>query len=242
MVRNTTNEIIQYIEIPGITLHCRILGQGSPVVFLHGFGQSNRIYADIERELAGHHQLILLDSRGHGLSSFDDQPVTTRLMAADVVQVLDYLKIETCFVVGFSDGGNIALQLAVDFPSRLQGIVAISSNARPDGLKPNIIWLFKFGNWLLKLGAWLRIPSLARLSLLMPLLLEQPQITKQELQKITTPALLLWAEKDYMTQQHIEEVGTDIPGSKTLIINKSSHLSIVKKWPQYHKSVLDFLS
>lgn len=237
----TLGEAEHFIEIPGLHLFCRVLGQGPPVVFLHGFGQDNSMYEEIEQYLSRHFTLLLIDSRGHGTSGKSKQAVTTLLMAEDVVRVLDYFAIPRSYVVGFSDGANTALQLAVSYPARLQGIVAISANARPSGLKKRILAGFKLWQAILTLGSVLGIAKARNQLTLMALLLHQPQITLSQLKSIQTPALLLWAQQDFIMPAHIAEISNSIQGSQKIIVPHSRHLSIIKKWPAYIRSIEQFL-
>ncbi|MDR1068006.1 MAG: alpha/beta hydrolase, partial [Clostridiales Family XIII bacterium] len=130
-------------EVNGVNLHFRDIGCGPPVVLLHGHGQSNRVFRHLERRLAHDCRVILIDSRGHGLSERGDKPLSIPLMARDVAAVMDRLEIERAAIAGFSDGANIALQMAVDFPARTDCVVAISGNARPEGLKPSYLRLLR---------------------------------------------------------------------------------------------------
>ncbi|HEU0116429.1 MAG TPA: alpha/beta fold hydrolase, partial [Thermomicrobiales bacterium] len=70
------------------------------------------------------YQVIAMDSRGHGRSSFDDKPISYELMASDVLGLLDHLNIDKTDLVGWSDGGIIGLELAIHHPERLNKVVA----------------------------------------------------------------------------------------------------------------------
>lgn len=121
--QNDRLKSLHTVEVPGAVLSCHVVGSGPPVVFLHGFSQNNSIFEEFEKLLAQHHMLILLDSRGHGASGLGQDAVTIKLMAEDVLDVLDYLGLEKTHVIGFSDGANIAMQLAINHPERVSGIV-----------------------------------------------------------------------------------------------------------------------
>src|SRR4051795_1448747 len=74
-----------------------------------------------------------MDSRGHGRSAWGDLPITYDQMPADTLGLLDHLGIEKTDVVGWSDGGIIALDLAIHHPERLDRVVAYGANFTPDG-------------------------------------------------------------------------------------------------------------
>jgi pimeloyl-ACP methyl ester carboxylesterase len=121
----------------GAKIHYTSYGQGAPILLLHG-GLSNRLswFSQLPWLVDAGRRVILLDTRGHGASSLGHSEFSYHLLAADAVRVLDALGIERADVIGWSDGGNIALQLARDWPRRVDRIVAISANFDPSGLLP----------------------------------------------------------------------------------------------------------
>jgi predicted alpha/beta-fold hydrolase len=92
-----------YLDVNGAKLFYRVVGQGSPVVLLHGGLANSDYWGNQVKVLAPHHTVILLDSRGHGRSGRDAQAYGYDLMADDVVALLDRLKIKKADVVGWSD-------------------------------------------------------------------------------------------------------------------------------------------
>lgn len=111
-----------------VDLHYEIRGDGDPVVLLHGFtslGSSWERHGWVEPLSIHGFRPILMDARSHGLSSrvFDSAACTTRVLALDVVRLLDYLQLPSVSVIGFSMGGGIALELAFQSPSRVRRLV-----------------------------------------------------------------------------------------------------------------------
>ena len=101
-------------------------GTGRPLVLLHGNGESHRVFDRMVPQLAQRHRLVGLDSRGHGASPRGDGPLTIARMADDVDAALDALDLRAVDVLGFSDGGNIALELAVRHPGRAGSLVVVT--------------------------------------------------------------------------------------------------------------------
>ncbi len=102
--------------INDIELYYEIYGSGPPLILIHG-GLGNTGYWDKQIPIfAEHYQVIALDSRGHGRSTFNEEPIGYALMTADVVALMDYLEIATADIVGWSDGGIIGLDLAINYP------------------------------------------------------------------------------------------------------------------------------
>ena len=104
------------------SLYYKELGQGVPLVMLHGNGESHQIFGRLSELMSRHYRVILMDSRGHGASKLRDtvraQELTTSSMADDVVQVMDVLHVPKAVILGFSDGANVALEAASRYPDK----------------------------------------------------------------------------------------------------------------------------
>ncbi len=113
------------IEVaPGVSLHVRTAGTGSPVVLVHGYPQSGLCWHRVAPALAETHTVVVPDLRGYGRSSTppddDDHTVySKRQMAADVVAVMGALGHERFAVVGHDRGGRVAYRTALDHPDRV---------------------------------------------------------------------------------------------------------------------------
>jgi pimeloyl-ACP methyl ester carboxylesterase len=113
-------------DVNGITLEYEISGSGEPVVLIHG-----ALIADMfrpllaEPSLAGRYQLISYHRRGYVGCTDTSDPVSVALQAADCRNLLGYLGIARAHVVGHSYGGDVALQLALDFPETVQSLVLL---------------------------------------------------------------------------------------------------------------------
>lgn len=123
-----------HIQTPGARIHARSLGEGAPLVLLHGLSSSSTDWLPIAPGLATNYRLLLLDMRGHGQSSLATEGgYTISRMAADVAVVLDAFEIERAHLLGLSLGGCVAIQFAVDYPDRVQRMVLVNTFARLRG-------------------------------------------------------------------------------------------------------------
>ncbi len=110
-------------------LHCKQLGQGEPLVLLHGlFGQADNWFG-VAPKLAEKFRVIALDLRNHGNSPHHPE-MDYPLMAADVDRFFATHKLESAHVIGHSMGGKVAMQLALDFPARVQKLVVVDMAPR----------------------------------------------------------------------------------------------------------------
>ena len=111
----------------GVRIAYAVLGEGEPVVFVHGLGYDRQGWGPLPKLLAEDFQIVLLDNRGVGESDVPEGPYAVSQMAADVVAVLDDAGIDTAHVFGVSLGGYIAQELAVTYPERLRKLVLAST-------------------------------------------------------------------------------------------------------------------
>src|SRR5689334_8703941 len=94
-------------------------GKGAPLLLLHGGAMSGASLRHTRTELAKYFDVISPDARGHGSSpDVEEEPASYATMTLDVIALLDRLKIETAHVLGFSDGGVLGLEMAINHPAR----------------------------------------------------------------------------------------------------------------------------
>ena len=130
-----------YLHLPDVRIHYRILGEGPPLVMLHGMGSSSVDWFPVTPMLADRHQLILIDLRGHGLSSLPlSRDYSVRAMAEDVWAVLDHLGLERTAMLGLSLGGCVTIQSAILHPQRLSRIVLVNTFAKLRGTGVKDMW------------------------------------------------------------------------------------------------------
>jgi pimeloyl-ACP methyl ester carboxylesterase len=97
------------------------------------------MFAPIVPALAERHEVIAVDLQGHGRTADVDRPMDTRLMADDIVALMDRLRLEKPDVVGYSLGGGVAMQMAFNYPDRIRKLVAASVNIRRDAIPPEML-------------------------------------------------------------------------------------------------------
>ena len=122
-----------YAPVNGINVYYEVYGDGRPLVLLHGaFFTIEMNWAHLIPELSKTRKVIAIEMQGHGHSPF-----------SDVEKVMDYLKIDSADVAGFSMGGSVAYQFAVQSPERLRKLVIISSTYKTSGWLPIVNGGFK---------------------------------------------------------------------------------------------------
>jgi 3-oxoadipate enol-lactonase len=115
-----------------VDLYYEEIGQGTPIVFLHGFPLDHTTWLPAARLLKDKARSILPDLRGLGKSPVAGTEATIQLMAEDVTCLMDKLDIPQAIVVGHSMGGYIAMQLAYSYPDRISGLGLVATRSEPD--------------------------------------------------------------------------------------------------------------
>lgn len=133
-----------YAPVNGIKMYYEVYGEGKPVVLLHGaFMTIDMNWGQLIPELSKTRKVIAVEMQGHGHTAFSDRKLTHTTLASDVEGVLDYLKIDNADVVGYSFGGAVAYQFAVQSPKRLKNLVIISATYKSNGWLPEVKNAFK---------------------------------------------------------------------------------------------------
>jgi pimeloyl-ACP methyl ester carboxylesterase len=133
-----------YAPVNGIKVYYEVYGEGSPIVLLHGaFYTIDMNWGELIPELSKTRKIIAIEMQGHGHTPFSDRKLSITTLASDVEKLMDYLKIDSADVAGFSMGGSVAYQFAVQSPKRLRKLVIISSTYKTNGWLPEVNGAFK---------------------------------------------------------------------------------------------------
>jgi pimeloyl-ACP methyl ester carboxylesterase len=222
---------------------------GVPVLLLHGgFGNSN-YYGRLIPVLAAHgYRVIAMDSRGHGRSTRSDAPLTYDLMAQDVLGLLDELGIPKVYLVGWSDGGIIGLDLAMTHPDRLTGLFAFGANADVSGLKEGAGDTPVFHAYLARTAQEYRTlsPTPQQWDQFQAAVLKMwetlPAFTPGELAAISVPTTIADGEFDEgIKRSHEEYLAKTIPGARLVILPGVSHFAMLQNPREFNAAVLNFL-
>lgn len=133
-----------YAPVNGIKLYYEVYGKGKPIVLLHGaFYTIEMNWAQLIPELSKTRKVIAIEMQGHGHSPYSDRKLDLVTLASDVEEIMNYLKIDSADVAGYSMGGSIAYQFAIQYPKRLKKLVIISSTYKNSGWLPIVNGGFK---------------------------------------------------------------------------------------------------
>ncbi|SHJ23171.1 Pimeloyl-ACP methyl ester carboxylesterase [Hymenobacter daecheongensis DSM 21074] len=232
-----------YVAVRGAKLYYEEYGQGEPLLLLHGNGQSIAAFHRQIGPLARHFRVIAVDTRAQGRSAdATTGPLSYDLFAADLRQLLAALHLPRVRVLGWSDGGNTALKLALADPALVQRMAIMGANLFPteQALAPGV--LAGIRQHLHAVQTRLPADSAARTQArLLRLLLEEPQLTFGALAAIKVPTLVLAGQYDMVREAHTRALAQAIGGARLTIFAGASHNAPQETPALFNQTVLDFL-
>lgn len=233
----------KYYDIRGIKMYCEVYGKGQPLLIIHGnSGSINNFIYQIPY-FSKKYKVIVADSRAQGKSKDTGDSLTYEMMADDYATLLDAMKIDSAYVIGWSDGGINGLLLSIRHPEKVKKLAITGANLVPDTTAvPQQIWDMV-------------TPALAELrnkpnkteqeknSLkLFRLLAEQPHIPLSDLQKIACPSLVIGGDHDVIKEEHTMLIYKNIPKAYLWILPGSGHSTPVVYKEDFNKVVDRFFS
>lgn len=128
-----------YAPVDGTTVYYEVYGEGKPIVLLHGaFMTLETNWGQLIPELSETRKVIAIELQGHGHTPFSERKLAHTTLANDVEKLMDHLKVDSADIVGYSFGGSVAYQFAIQSPKRVKKLVIISSTYKTDGWMPQV--------------------------------------------------------------------------------------------------------
>lgn len=235
--------------VNGIEVYYEIYGEGEPIILLHGaFYTIEMNWGQLIPELSKTRKVIAIEFQGHGHSPYSDRKFDISTLAKDVESVMDYIKIESADVVGFSMGGSVAYQFAVQSPERSNKLVIISSTYKTEGWLPIVNKGFEdfkpefFDNTPLQAAYEAVAPDKTKWHDFIEQMIissETPfEIEDSSIAKITAPVLIISGDNDGLDKVELIKtyqllgggVSADLepmPKSQLAIVPSQSHVSLM---------------
>jgi len=218
----------RFVQLSDLKMAYCEAGNGPNLLFLHGNSESKRIFSRFQTEFFTDFHTFALDSRGHGESQSVDSTLSIPQFCEDVIHFCEAKGIQRASLVGYSDGGNIALLLAKNAPQLFERIIAISPNYLASGTDEKTLRLFQR-----KQRRWTALNRLGlpvkKIIMRYDLMLSDIGITTEELRRIQTGMKILYAEKEMIKPEHIQEIAALIPGADLEEIAGCTHMNILKQ-------------
>jgi 3-oxoadipate enol-lactonase len=250
-----------------LNLYYEVHGEGQSLVLLHGLGSSTRDWQLQLDDFAQHYQVVVLDLRGYGQTDHPPGPYSIRQMSEDVIALVDYLEISSFHLLGYSMGGAVALQLAVDYANRVDNLLVV--NSLPSFIPAE--WRQKLEYRVRKMvvrvfGVHCLAPVIAKRLFPDP---EQQDLrelltdrysqndahaylatldalaiwsVESELGKLQMPTLFIAADHDYTSVKDKKRYVDQIANARMVVVENSRHGTPLDQPEVFKDHVLDFLS
>lgn len=248
-----------YVSVNGIKVYYEVYGKGMPIVLLHGaFYNIEMNWGQLIPELSKTRKVIAIEFQGHGHTPFSDRKLDIVTLANDVEGVMNYLKVDSADVAGFSMGGSVAYQFAIQYPKRLRKLVIISSTYKTSGWLPIVNSGFKdfkpdfFDNTPLKAAYDAIAPDKTKWKKFIQQMIdfagESFDCGDSNIAKITSPVLLISGDNDGLDKIELMKtyqllgggISADLepmPKSHLAVVPSQGHVSLMMQT----KTILDYL-
>jgi pimeloyl-ACP methyl ester carboxylesterase len=236
-----------HASVNGVQIWYAEFGHGQPVVLLHGGLANANYWGHQVPVLARHYRVIVMDSRGHGRSTRDQEPFGYDQMASDVLGLMDFLKIPKAAIVGWSDGAIVGLDIAIHHPERLTKLFAFAANSDPSGVL-DIAKSAVFNAFIARSEEeYRRLSSTpneykAFRDQIEEMWATQPHFSSDQLRSVRVPTWIVDADHDEaIKRENTEFMAREIPESGLLLQPCVSHFSFLQDPGQFNRDVLHFL-
>lgn len=215
-------------------------GNGEPLLFLHGNGEDSGYFVHQMDVFAEFFHVYAIDTRGHGRTPRGSAPFTISQFADDLKEFMDTHRIERAHILGFSDGGNIALTFAIRYPERVEKLILDGANLDPSGVKreeqEKIEAAYEQALEHEKEG-----PEAKRKAELLGLMVNDPHIPEEDLAKVTAKTLVIAGTDDMIEEAHTRAIHAGIPGAELVFI-EGDHFIAEKNPEAFNRAILGFLT
>ena len=216
-----------YIQLNSQVICYEKTGEGTPVILIHGNKEDHHIFDELVEVMSREHTVYAMDSRGHGESATPKEYHYSD-MADDVINLIEALDIISPALVGYSDGGIVALLVAIRASNKLSRIVCCGANLSPAGIHHKDLREIK--------KDYKRDNDPRTLMMLV-----EPDIDTSELQRISVPALVIAGEKDCIKERETNRIASNIKNSQILILPGEDHSSYIEHTDKIYNYIYRFL-
>lgn len=214
-------------------------GFGETLILLHGNGESLEYFENQMEHFWTDYHVVAIDTRGHGKSPRGDRPFTIRQFAEDLKDFMDRHKIDKAHILGFSDGGNIALCFALKYPERVNKLILNGANLYSSGVKTSVQMPIIIGYKVASMFAKKDEKALKNAEML-GLMVNDPSIEPTELHKLSMPVLVIAGTKDMIKDKHTHLIFENLPNADLVLI-EGDHFIANKKAEEFNAAVETFL-
>lgn len=223
----------RWTKVHGHVLYYEIRGSGHPLLLLHGGGASvSESFSQQLDAFSAQYQIIAPEQVGQGHSPDIPGPLSYSAMMEDTAALLEQLHVSDVDIVGWSDGGIIALMLAVNYPQLVHRVVISGANIAPDGLLDGEIEALRntaetMPDKLREL--WMHSPA-------------SNELNVKLLQALNKPVLVLAGDHDVIKLEHTMEIYRALPDAQLSVLPNTGHATFEQRSDMVNPMVLQFLA
>ncbi|GEM_PF-255036 len=236
------NKTGNFCTINNTKIYYETYGSGEPLLLLHGNGQSIAAFSKQIPALSAKYKVIAVDTRAQGKSKDNTtEKFTYDLFADDMKTLLDSLHLKNVNVLGWSDGGNTALIMAIKYPTYINKVMVMGANLNPSTAAVNESILKQTNRDIVKLEKDKSVDAKTMVKLL-KMVLTEPNINLDDLGKISSRVLVMAGEKDLIKAEHTKLIAARIRGAKLLIFKGETHFVPEENPTKFNEAILEFLN
>lgn len=214
-------------------------GQGEPLILLHGNGESCDYFKGQIDEFSKLYHVYAIDTRGHGRTPRGDKPFTIRQFADDLLGFMDEHKIGKAHLLGFSDGGNVAMIFAMRHPDRVNRLILNGANLCAHGVRRIVQLPIEIGYRIARKFAG-KSDSARLKAEMLGLMVNDPNVLPDELAGIAAKTLVVAGTNDMIKKSHTKLIADHIPAAELVFI-KGNHFIASNRPREFNRVILDFL-
>ena len=214
-------------------------GHGDPIILLHGNGENCDYFSGQMDAFAKWFHVYAIDTRGHGKTPRGEKPFTIRQFSDDLLGFMDEHQIERAHLLGFSDGGNIAMIFAMQHPDRVNRLILNGANLNAGGVKRTVQIPIEIGYRIAERFAG-KSDSARSNAEMLGLMVNDPNVTPDELAGIQAKTLVIAGTNDMIRKEHTKLIAASIPEAELVFI-KGNHFIAGRHPEEFNRAVLSFL-
>jgi len=243
----------KYQTVNGVKLYYEEYGKGVPLILIHGGLSSNKDLESMTREFSKFFRVIAVDCPGQGRSE-QAESLSYQLMADYFLKMIDQMKLDSAYVFGYSDGGNVALLMGADRPDKVKRVAVFAAASKTSGyyeemiagldvLTPEIVekdykwWLDTHLKVTPQKDKWKKFISDFSKMCANPVI-----VPAAKLREIDTRILFVQGDNDIVKPEHAVELYRSVKGSQLSIIPAASHFILFEKPEVLNQVVYEFFT
>ena len=211
-------------------------GKGDTLILLHGNGEGGEYFENQTEALSQHYHIYVIDTRGHGKTPRGEGEFTIKRFADDLYGFMTEKGIEKANILGFSDGGNIALYFALKHQDMIEKLILNGANIFPKGVKEpyysEILDAYE--------KAKQKGPEAVREAEMLGLMVNEPDITPEQLETIKVKTLVIVGDNDMIDEEHTKLIASSIPNAELTVL-PGTHFIAHDNHEEFNKKIIEFL-